>query len=88
MPGGWLSPRGSSFFFMQESDFDLKQLHILVAENSLIGKKKVAGNSFSLEKKQGDIIICVLTLAQEQGSVFTGKIAIIVAFKEYYGKVP
>jgi hypothetical protein len=33
---------------MQESDFDLKQLHILVAENS-----------FSLEKKQGDHHICV-----------------------------
>jgi hypothetical protein len=31
--------------------------------------------------------VCCL-LAQEQGSVFTGKIAIIVAFKEYSGKVP
>jgi len=47
---------------MQESDFDLKQLHILVAENS-----------FSLEKKQSDIIICVLLLVQEQGSVVQKK---------------
>jgi len=62
---------------MQESDFDLKQLHMLVAENS-----------FSLEKKQSDIIICVLLLVQEQGSVVQKKKAITVSFKEYSGKVP